>query len=955
MKSYIIILSSLFFWIACQEKSIETSVVVRALNEAKKPILNADIYINNQFEGKTNTQGYFQAKIKTTAESRLVVQVQKDSKFLYYAPYFENVIIQANQTTLHINAILYSVPKPSENEDSTSVEQETSPSLVEESVNATDIQPTAENLELQPDNHNASEPDPKIESVPTTTTPNVVGMIEKPIAENIIPTSPAQPLEPLKSEPVETDDIVSFYLRGYSSRRGKGGEIYLGDQKTGSFNLLCKVNRRGRCSVSMDQLPLAKAEILVKSDGYRTARLKRNITAGDKVHIPLMKGHSIDVQTKLLFNRDLRPLENISVWINDRRVGVTDSFGHFTSPIKGAKGDLIKVTLKSNQYAPATSSTDFVIGGNLSFTKHFTSKSIPNITLVTAPVQIAGKLKGKTLPTFTETVEQNISRALKHSLFQNKIFISKNFAKSFKHKNFGKILKSGWSRDDTNQSIYGIIIPTLVIHQTMTIELNIVGNDGKSLMAAKRELSNIQDQTLVRKTVAAIAKELMDKFPYPSYIKAKSGNQFVVQQSHLGITPAIGDLFSVTGTQSGTTGQSKFPAKGGLLRVSRINVKSGTIYSVVDKQIPRSHYDIGDALIYRGAKKNQSLVFTLHVVDKSSQKPIQQASVYFGHDWMGTTNQDGKLIGHFPFRERRLLRVIKHGYQGFAKETKIGRKGQFEIKLNRVSAFLRMDSIPSGMSVFVDKNYIGKTPINRAVAVPGGFVKLEILGQNGYKNFKKVIEFKNEVVDLTGEQAVVLEKDLKSLADQTIESGKIDEAIKILESIPPTHSDYLIGQHQTGIVYMTLLDQPSRAAAAFHKVTSHPEVKTFRDKRFIGSHINEGIALYLTGKNLEKEQQDVANAHYEKAIQVLEKTVPFLRHINESEYQLAFENLFYYKALSHQKIGEATGDKNHLQQSEKDWDVLLSSHKKSHSASTLLKNAGIYKKQLQLALKQKGE
>ena len=337
--------------------------------------------------------------------------------------------------------------------------------------------------------------------------------------------------------------------------------------------------------------------------------------------------------------------------------------------------------------------------------------------------------------------------------------------------------------------------------------------------------------------------------------------------------------------------------------------------------------------------------------DPETQSGISQANVYFKGTWLGSTDESGILKSKAEAKGRGLLKIIKHGYETFAKETRLGKVGSIEIPLKRVSAYVRVDSEPNNLSVFIDKKFVGKTPLEQAISVPGGFVKLEILGEKGFKNHKEVLELDEGTLDLTGDRRIVLEKDIKSEAVKLVNGGQFEEAIKILESIPPEHSDYNQGQHQAGVIHMTLTNSPAKAAAAFHRVTQNPEVSSFRDKRFIGSHINEGVSLYLTAKGLLEDGEDeAAVAHFRKAASTLEKTEPFIRFIKQSDYQQAFDNLYYYKALSLQEIWHLTQQLDSLRDAQASWQQLLSGRENKNSQTPMLKNANIYLKQLELAL-----
>jgi tetratricopeptide (TPR) repeat protein len=311
------------------------------------------------------------------------------------------------------------------------------------------------------------------------------------------------------------------------------------------------------------------------------------------------------------------------------------------------------------------------------------------------------------------------------------------------------------------------------------------------------------------------------------------------------------------------------------------------------------------------------------------------------------------------FKKSGAIKIIKHGYNPV--ESKISfvdlskKKITKQFHLERESAFIRIASKPSGARVLVNGEFIGKTPLANPYPVPSGFVKLELIGVSGYKAFKEVVELERGTLDLSGVRSIQLESDYLLMADKLLKSGKVSQALKKLNDVPVGHSDYLQAQHKSGEIYLTILKKPADAAASFAKVTSNPEVKNFNDKRFVGSHIDEGIALFLTGQSLLSGDKPSAIAHLQKAIEVLEHASPYLRFISKKEYAKAAHSVSYYKAMSYHRLWQLSHSKGDLIVAVRNWRNYLDSVGKNQNLQSeeksLLKNARVYYKQAKASMK----
>ena len=256
--------------------------------------------------------------------------------------------------------------------------------------------------------------------------------------------------------------------------------------------------------------------------------------------------------------------------------------------------------------------------------------------------------------------------------------------------------------------------------------------------------------------------------------------------------------------------------------------------------------------------------------------------------------------------------------------------------------------------VKLDNVVIGRTPLSTPVSVQSGFVKIELDGVPGHKAYSSVLELDQGTLELVGDEAIVLEQNFRVVAQNLLKAGKPTEALALLNDISKDHSDYLIGRHEAGEIYLNLLDQPANAAAAFSAVTANEAVQQFTDKRFVVSHINEGIALFATGERLAVDNAEAARAHYQKALEVLDRVMPYLRFVAAKDYPHAVHNVDYHRALCRHRLWIATQDPKLLVETVRGWRNYLEGSARSipldDSSKSYIGYAEVYLKQASASL-----
>lgn len=115
---------------------------------------------------------------------------------------------------------------------------------------------------------------------------------------------------------------------------------------------------------------------------------------------------------------------------------------------------------------------------------------------------------------------------------------------------------------------------------------------------------------------------------------------------------------------------------------------------------------------------------------------------------------DGEAVGEAPHRASGLkpgdyrIRVEKEGYEPFEKDIRIvaGERASVRAVLEKITALLRIDSDVPGATVFLDRNYLGTTPLEVKDIEPG---KHELTASaEGYDMFGETVELAAEPKDI---------------------------------------------------------------------------------------------------------------------------------------------------------------------------------------------------------------
>ena len=732
-------------------------------------------------------------------------------------------------------------------------------------------------------------------------------------------------------------------------------QVFLGEESEGDLKLGCVTNTRGRCVIRFAEKPIDTVTFVASKKGYKTGKQSVRVTDKGNLRITLEIGQTLDIYAVSKTYNFTSGLKEIEVYVGGKRVGSTDRFGHYSYTYTGKSDDLVAIALKSKEHLPETYETDFVASGPMTLVRYFTPKNPPPVRMAVLAMKSAGKVSPDVTAKLA-AAERYVRQAAKQHLFASSAF--KEFQTALFERQAERAgrsttqaLRKGWQDTDLKGSVDAVLQPTMAFGSSKTsLELSVIDSRGRVLAAAAEVLENPDDKENINRAIGQIAKRITRTFPFEGAVLAKESDKVTI---NIGYTSGrglkAGDILDISGIQTEKMGRTQTHRRIASLIVREVNDSTASCH--VQSTAPRATIERGDIVALRLRKTQESGGSQFRVTttpDKGSKTAgVAQANIYLNSVWIGATDSSGRLYADITGIGQ--LNVIKYGFATLTQQVDLKSGTKLDLVLKHESAFVRIDSQPSGLKVKIDGQSIGITPLSAPVPVPTGFVKLELEAPKGYKGYSSVLELDQGTLELTGARAIILEVDERAEAQRLISQNKVEDAIAKYESIPKDHSDWLVAQHELGEIFLSTLDQPAKAAEAFGRVTSSPAVKLFNDKRFIGSHIDEGIALFMAGEKLAPQNKEAAIAHFKHAINIFEGVLPHLRFVKSEQYAQAVHNVDFHRALARHRLWQYSQDPAVLSETVRSWRSYLDGSARSvpsdSISKTYVENARVYFKQ----------
>ncbi|MBP9706350.1 MAG: hypothetical protein KBD78_01835 [Oligoflexales bacterium] len=935
------------------QKQFDLNVVVK--NSEQEPIEAANIYLDGESLGQTGDTGTIKIPIKTSNKSALKIEVKKESVEHYFAPYYQTINPEdIKNGNIIINAILFSVPKSqkfvADKTDATINTQESvSESKEEIAFESTqkDAPITFEKIDLQ---SNLIQDPPQATSVKDDIIENVKAAPLPVIADEKIDVQPPD----YKPSLVEDKFVkFSFYV---SSDKGPitGAKIISKDEGL-SDNNLCTTNQNGRCQAKVRQAEGSKIQILVKAEKYVTQELQVKLSEGGKKRVVLERGLSLDVATYVRRFDYASSLQGVKVFIDEKPIGETNSAGFFTSILPIKKDQLLRVRLESKDFLPKVYDVELVVGGPLFIERYFTPKTPPKVHVSIVPILPAGEVTQVDLKGFEGRLDSIVYESLNTHLFAKQAFsyfpierVDQGLAQA--QISINQISEKGWRSSSIANQLDALIIPIIEMSVPKKLSFNFVNRDGEIVQSTQTVLTEANHSLAIDKGIKDLAEKIIKNFPFEGAITRVEANNVWInigKKSLRGIRPK--DEVEIYSTQLDAFGQKRDIVKIAVEEV--FDVGDNESHVIINSALPpRTYISVGDLVVTRprvntsalsrsSAELTQEILVSDQSRSKSENKYIGQVNVYLNENWLGATNEKGQLQLRQKLKKEDKLRFVKPGYGVLEKTIDEVEKNRFEFELKRNTALLVIDTVPGALEVYADDVKIGTSPLNKTIQVAGSFVNLKVKAPKGYIDFNRIIEITGSEVNLGKNNKLILQKDILGEAKILIGANKFSEAIKILAEIERNHADYLNSWHLRGDLLLTKLENPFEAAKSYGVVTADKEVKNFNNKKYISSHINEGIALVKAAMKFQENKDQIALPTLVKASSTLENVQPYLHFISKDRYEEAVLSVSYYKALSQHLIWIESKDEQMKELARKSWqqhsDYLETYKNEKNSAMTI--------------------
>lgn len=840
----------------CRYFRSDASIQVHAIDGSGSPLVDANVIIDKTLVGKTDHQGLFRTSLELATGEPILIEVNKPSDKIFYAPYFETIQVQrADANVFKLKATLYGVNKEAEEAE---VAAAPAPSVDEAAPEATSETPEVE------------------ESSDTT-----LSVASSDVAA-----------EPTVATPAIPSKILTFYV-GSGSDLVNGASVFYGDSLHKQWSQGCVTNNKGRCSISIPENQ-DSLSLLVRAKGFQSQNRQVSLDEGDKIRFDIKKGRALEFFALTSVGRE--GIEGIKVSTKGRELCTTDAFGScMISPDKVNDGD--EIVMESKDWLPSKLSQTLTAGPQL-FLQNYQPLKPQTLRIAVLPLT-RYELEGSTLREWEQPIS-NLSEVFSR---EGVNIVSKDDLESTllaQNKTLQDLSFQGWNQIPLDY----IVRSTLVNSKQPKLTVSAIRSDGAVAAAVARDLGSKPSA----KQVESATFDLLQKLPREGSIIEKVGDDYRI---NLGNRQGVqkGETLQVQGQIRRANSESFAFGDIAEAIVTEVGQERSRVH-VIDQKA-QGKIDVGNRIILLRQINSEGRTTTLTV--KSKSDVLAQAEIYLGNRWLGATGKDGRVqVNELPAQGE--IMVLRVGYTPKIMGTTQLTTATIELEHDNIP--IHVESNPGSALVRMNDRELGRTPLDISIPFPGRIVKLEVGGVDGYRDSKRSVQLSDAGLSLTGLSAVVLEKDPRQSAEKAIKENRFEDAVAILESIGPDDPSYLISQHQLGEIFLNRLFDPLKAAEAFHRVTSKVQ---YTDKRFIGTFINEAVALFQAGEKSAAADRNLAISYWRQAGNILEQTEEQLRYVPADQYNQAVHTLSYYRALSSHKIWVLTQNPDDKALASKQW------------------------------------
>lgn len=649
--------------------------------------------------------------------------------------------------------------------------------------------------------------------------------------------------------------------------------------------------------------PAKGAEVNVAKTGYSTYRATRQFEPGQVVEVALNRQAVVAIKALTDEYGRTSGVPGLSVSIDGKTVGKTDAQGSYTYDYRGEPGKKTVIALAAPGYIPAAWKTTVKLEGPVNLQRYFYPTTPKPIRI--GIYRVVGNTPGADLKEVAAQAEQALATQLFKFPAFREVPADKLQAEINQRKlSIDRITTKGWQDTPLRATVDMIALGSVAKDDDgYLVEVKFHTANGKIILS---EIARARSARAIDGAVRDIANNAIEHFPLEGTVVAEENERYRI---NIGKSWRIGRGTEFTLTTPTFAEGGKVA---GYRETGRMEVKRGEDTSSLAEVATLKEgakVQIGDRVVRRTGREGDDgdqrtyLLLTAKGGVGTDANALPGTSVYLNGEWAGATGTNGQAEVPLRLGRNYTLTLYRHGYQQLTDKIKVGKSGEArEFLLTANNALFRVDSEPTGASVTIDDEQVGKTPIAGGKLVTLGFHSVRLTYGEDYRDFFQVMEFTQKEEDRTGERRIVLQKDLLKIGERARQKGDVDGAIKAYASTERDHPDYAEAHRRLGDIYLDDKEDYDRAIAEFETVLALPENQQLIYKQFAVTFTNLGHAYCEKGNRLVDSDRAAAPTYFAKAIKALQTAKQNTRFFPSAEYDEAVHDTYYYTALSYHKL-----------------------------------------------------
>ena len=671
-------------------------------------------------------------------------------------------------------------------------------------------------------------------------------------------------------------------------------EVAAGGRKAGT------TDPKGEFVYTYKQQPAKGTEFTVTKPGYGSHRAIYAVEPGQVIEIALNREAILSVKALTDDYGRSGGVAGLAVSLDGKTIGKTDAQGGYSYTYRGEPGKRAVVAIAAPGYIPGTWKSTVKLEGQVTVQRYFYPTTPRPIRI--GIYRVIGNTPGVDLKDVAAQAEQSLGNQLFRFAAFREVPTDALQAEIRQRKlNIDRITSKGWQDTPLRATVDMIVMGSVAKEgDGYLTEVKFHNSNGKVVFS---EIGRARSARGIDSAVRDIVSNVIERFPLEGTVIGAEGDRYRV---NMGRSWKIGrgTEFTLTAPSLGEGGKVA-----GYREIGRMEVRRGEDTSSLTEVTTLKKGEkvqIGDRVVRRSSREGEegtSFQLTVKGGVGSAVNPLAGTNVYLDGEWRGATGTNGQA--EIPLRLGRnyTLMLYRHGYQQLTGKINVARSGEpHEYTLEANNALFKVDSEPSGATVTLDDEQLGKTPISGGKAVTLGFHSLRLSYGEDYRDFFEVMEFAKKEEDLTGERRIVLKKDYLKIGDRAMEKGDVDGAIKAYAATGRDHPDYAEAHRRLGDIYLDDKEDYDAAIAEFEQVLALPENQQLIYKQFAVTFTNLGHAYCEKANRLANTDRDAASQLYAKAIKALQTAKQNTRFFPKDEYDEAVHDTYYYTALSYHKL-----------------------------------------------------